>query len=78
MPIFVNMTDRFLSGWGQAKGGRAVLCIQCRTYEEAERIERAALRRPEMKRVAIAKAPRKGAQVTIRQASELSGVWLAS
>lgn len=74
--LYVNMTDKFLSGWGQAKGGNAVLCIACKDYDTAERIERAALRRPEMKRVAIADKPRKGAQVTVRLAEELTGAWL--
>ncbi|NBU79674.1 MAG: hypothetical protein EBS50_11505 [Sphingomonadaceae bacterium] len=70
------MTDKFLSGWGLAKGGNSVLCVLCPDYETAERIERAALRRREMKRVAIADKPRKGAHVTIRHASELTGAWL--
>ena len=50
---FVTMTDRFMSGWGQAKGKINKYVVECDTYEQAERIERNARKRDEMKYVNI-------------------------
>lgn len=53
-PVFyVTMTDKFMSGWGRAKGMTNKLIIQCQTIEQAEQIERAARYRDEMTYVNI-------------------------
>jgi len=53
-PLFyVNMTDKFMSGWGMAKGMTNKLIIECQTIEQAEQIERVARYRDEMKYVNI-------------------------
>lgn len=78
--IYVNMNDKFLSGWGHAAGGRSIYCIECDTREQADAVERAALDRPEMKYVTIAGAPRKGRKgdhVKIEHVSGLGGPWLS-
>ena len=75
--IYVNMTDPFMSGWGQAPG-RSYYCILCDNMTQAAAIERAAMQ-ADMKRVAIAAKPRKGGQgdnVKITHVSELGGHWL--
>lgn len=45
---WVTMTDKFLSGWGRAKGKIDKLVIECETYEEALIVERNARCRSEM------------------------------
>ena len=47
------MTDKFMSGWGLARNAVNVMVVACHTYEQARAIERAAHRRPEMKRISI-------------------------
>ena len=51
--LYVTMTDKFLSGWGMAKGKINKLIIECDTWEQAETIERNAHNRSEMKYVNI-------------------------
>lgn len=78
--FFVRMTDRFMFGWGQAKGKTNVLVVACPTIEKAEQIEKAAHKRSEMRRIAITrKMPRNrpGILYSIKNFSELSGPWLA-
>lgn len=78
MSIFVNMTDRFMSGWGLARG-RSHLCIECDTIEQAEAVERAARDRGEMKRIAIASKPRRarpGDHVSVKSFADMGGPWL--
>ena len=81
MKWFVTMTDRFLSGWGQAKGKDAKLVIGPMSYDDAIRIDRAARRRSEMKYVNIREAkgnPRNfypRSQVTVKKLSEMGGSW---
>lgn len=50
---YVTMTDRFMSGWGMAKGKTNKLIIECDTHEQAEIIKRNALRRSEMRFVNV-------------------------
>ena len=45
---YVTMTDKFMSGWGQAKGKINKLVLPCKTIEEAEVVERNARDRSEM------------------------------
>lgn len=76
--IFVNMTDRFMSGWGMARGGNSYLCVECEDYSQASAILKAAEDRPEMKYCAIAAKPRRGAgsHTSIKQFSDMGGPWL--
>lgn len=79
MTCYVNMHDKFMSGWGGASRGRALYCIECETYAQAKAIEKAAQDRPEMKRIAISDKPRRrrpGDQRTIRRFEDLGGPWL--
>jgi|TARA_R100001530_G_scaffold124761_1_gene93040 hypothetical protein len=50
---WVTMTDKFMSGWGLARGTINKLVIACDTYEQAEIIKRVANGRSEMKHVNI-------------------------
>ncbi len=34
--LFVVGTDRFMSGWGSAFGGRSIYAVPCRNEEEAQ------------------------------------------
>ena len=43
-------TDRFLSGWGFAEGGKSYVCWACKP-EHAYKVERWVRRRSDMKRV---------------------------
>jgi hypothetical protein len=49
--IFVWMTDKFMSGWGQARGKINKLIIRCDTLEQAECIFKNAQMRDEMKNI---------------------------
>jgi len=77
--LYVNMTDKFMSGWGGASNGRSHYCVRCETLTQANAIEKAAQARPEMIRVTVAQAPRKGRRgdhVTVEDVSDLGGPWL--
>lgn len=79
MAYYVNMNDKFMSGWGGAKHGKSVYVIECDTLAQAEAIEKAAQDRSEMKYIAIADKPRRvraGDHRRIRKFSEVSGPWL--
>jgi len=52
-PYYVTATDTFLSGWGPATGKISVVILPCKNYDEAERVERYANSRSDMKRVQI-------------------------
>lgn len=80
MSFWVNMHDTFMSGWGTARHGRSLYCVECETYEQAEAIAKAATDRSEMRRVAIATRPRRrrsGDIVTVKKFTDLGGPWLA-
>jgi hypothetical protein len=51
--VYVTMTDRFMSGWGGAKGRVAKYVIACDNYAEAEVVAENARHRSEMKYVNI-------------------------
>ena len=51
--FYVTMTDKFMSGWGMSQGKTNKMIVQCSTVEQAEQVERAASRRPEMRYVNI-------------------------
>ena len=48
---YVSMTDKFMSGWGQAQNKINKLVIECDSYEEAVTVYNNALNRSEMKYV---------------------------
>ncbi len=78
MPIYVRMTDKFMSGWGKAKGSRNVHVVECDTRAQADEIEAAALSRSEMQRVMILPTEpraRKGVIYTRRHYRDLGAVW---
>lgn len=76
---YVSMTDKFMSGWGEARGKTNKLVVACDTLEQANQIENAANRRSGMKHVCFrAKKPYYPAAthlVTERHYNELGGVW---
>lgn len=77
--FYVNMVDRFLSGWGEARHGRSLLSIGCHTHKQAEAIEAAARKRGEMRYITIAAAPprpRRGDVLSIKRFEEMGGPWL--
>lgn len=76
--FYVTMTDKFMSGWGMAKGKTNKLIIICDTIEQAEQIKRAARRRSEMRRVNIRTTkPRYGSHVleSWKTWGELGEIW---
>jgi hypothetical protein len=62
--FYVTMTDKFMSGWGYAKGRINKLIVICQTIDQATQIENAAHKRSEMKYVNICtRRPRYGAHI---------------
>lgn len=53
MPIFVTMTDKFMSGWGEAKGKINKYVVECSSHKEAQICAKNARLRSEMKYVNI-------------------------
>ena len=51
--IYVSMTDKFKSGWGDAKNKTDKYIIECDTFEQAEIAKDNAERRSEMKYINI-------------------------
>ena len=51
--LYVCMTDKNMSGWGMAKNKTDKYIIECDNWQQAEQIEEAAHRRPEMKYINI-------------------------
>jgi len=45
---YVTMTDKFMSGWGHARGKTNKFVIGCNTYKQCQRIMRNAKLRDEM------------------------------
>jgi hypothetical protein len=73
------MTDKFMSGWGAAKGKTNKLVIVCETREQAMRIERNAHDRSEMKNVSVRTTePRYGAGYVTswKDYADMGGNWL--
>ena len=50
---YVTMTDKFMSGWGEAKGKTNKLVFVCETYEQAQTVAENAENRSEMRYVNI-------------------------
>ena len=51
--VYVTMTDKFMSGWGMAKGKTNKLVIECENSMQAEKIAYRANSYPEMKYINI-------------------------
>ena len=51
--FYVTMTDRFLSGWGLAKGKTSKFIVECDDYDEALTVAENAGHRSDMKNVHI-------------------------
>jgi len=76
--FYVTMTDKFMSGWGYAAGKTNKMIVACDTIAQAEQIQRAAQRRPEMRYVNIRTTkPRYGSDVleSWKTWAELGPVW---
>jgi hypothetical protein len=76
--IYVNMTDKFMSGWGLAPN-RSHYCVKCETSEQADAIEKAARDRKEMVHITTSTRPRKarrGDHVKVVNFADLRGPWL--
>lgn len=78
--FYVSMTDKFMSGWGEAQGKIAKYVVECQTIEQACLIARNARKRSEMRYVNICTRKPYYAhhQVTYRTFSDLSGPWLVN
>jgi hypothetical protein len=78
-PVFyVTMTDKYLSGWGMSENKTNKLIIECETIEQAEKVERAARYRDEMRYVNIRTTkPRYGSNVleTWKTWADLGPIW---
>ena len=57
MAYYVNMVDKFLSGWGPAARGKSRYSVRCETIAQAEAILASAHRRNGMQYAAIADRP---------------------
>lgn len=78
--FYVRMRDKFMSGWGGARGRAAIYVVECDTMEQAEAVEKAAQDRPEMKYITITTTrPRckPNEQMTERTFWDLGGPWLS-
>lgn len=76
--IQVTMIDKFMSGWGQAKGMVNYFVIECDTQEEAEIIERNANLRSEMTDVCIINETKvwpDNVKVSLKHFDELGAIW---
>ena len=79
MTYYVTMTDKFMSGWGQATGKTNKLVIACDTIEQAELIEKNARKRSEMRYVNIRSTkPSYGGHILTswKTFSDMGGPWL--
>jgi hypothetical protein len=76
--IYVTMTDKFMSGWGNAKNKTNKFIIECDNWEQAEIIQRNAQKRSEMKYINICiNKPRYKSNVleSHRKFDELGSIW---
>ncbi len=76
--IYVTMTDKFLSGWGNATNKTNKFIVECENWEQAQTIKRNAQRRSEMKYINICiNKPRYGANVleSWETFDELGDIW---
>jgi len=73
------MTDNFLSGWGDSEGKINKYVVSCKTYEQAQQIERNAKKRSEMKRINIVSNKpyynKRTHLTTFKTYEDLGGMW---
>lgn len=76
---YVTMTDRFMSGWGMARGKTNKLIIETKDYDLAQTIAKNARKRSEMKYVNVnITKPRYDPRyyyVSKKKAKELGYIW---
>lgn len=80
MTLFVEMTDDFMSGWGQAEGKKNIFVVKCDNEDEADQIVAAAEERGEMSDISIllfSPQEREGIVFTRRAFASLTGDWKA-
>jgi hypothetical protein len=78
LPIYVTMTDKFMSGWGMAERKTNKFIVVCDSWKDAETIERNAKKRSEMKYINICmKKPRYGSNVleSWKTFEQLGEIW---
>lgn len=74
--FYVVMTDKFMSGWGNAEGMTNKFVIGCDDIVRAGYLEEAARRRPEMKYVNFVRTkPRYGKNVYVSYRDEKDIRW---
>jgi len=70
---YVVMTDKFMSGWGGASGGRSLYALAFDTTEEMDHLFLNAEKRKEMKYIRVVKPKANGLpKVTLRAGDQLS------
>ena len=79
MPIFVTMTDKFMSGWGCSEGKINKYVVECSSHKEAQICAKNARLRSEMKYINIVlNKPYYNSErylVSLKKFSELGSIW---
>jgi hypothetical protein len=79
MAIYVTMTDKFMSGWGQAEGLINKYVIECESQQQAQICVKNARLRSEMKYINIVRKKPYYNQsrylVSLKKFSELGSIW---
>jgi hypothetical protein len=80
MMLYVRMRDKFMSGWGGARGKKSIYVVECETDEQATAILHAAEDRSEMVNISILSekpVARANQVMTVRSFWDLGGPWHA-
>ena len=77
---YVTMTDKYMSGWGLAKGKTNKLVIGCNTWKQATTVRRNAKKRSEMiyVNIVVGRKPyysEKQFKVSYRSYKSLGAIW---
>ena len=79
MALYVTMTDKFMSGWGEAEGKINKYVIECESHQQAQICAKNACLRSEMKYINIvSKKPyykQSRYLVSLKKFSELGSIW---
>ena len=78
MALYVTMTDKFMSGWGEAEGKINKYVIECESHQQAQICAKNARLRSEMKYINIvSKKPYYNQRylVSLKKFSELGSIW---
>jgi hypothetical protein len=65
--MYVQMTDKFMSGWGKAKSKKNILVFKCETDKDIEAVLSNAEPRDEMVDIKVRATPLKGRQKCLVQ-----------